>query len=213
MSDPEPASSPVNRAQTARRSNPIGLAGRGIQTARRGGASSLAIYDNGYDDPPPPYPGSSPYPAPSSQPTDLGGADVSVRPLGLLNGRYTVRCLAPQSAADFKKDSGLIFTLDGNALWGSFEIGSVAGMLRLEERPRLSSLEWVHFDWRPDDYNIVEDGLSANSFIRFLGGGKIEGEFTSWSERYHFEGQRISGQETRSEISAFEMREHWDSLI
>lgn len=212
MSDPEPISSPVNRAQTARRSNPIGLAGRGIQTARRGGASSLAIYDNGYDDPPPPYPGSSPYLGSSSQPTDMAGTEVSIRPLGLLNGRYTIRCLAPQSAVDTKKDSGLIFTLDGNALWGSFEVGPVAGMLRLEERPRLSSLEWVNFDWRPDDHIRAEPGLNSDSFIRFLGGGKIEGEFTSLSEGYRFEGQRISGQETRSEISAFEMREHWDSL-
>lgn len=196
----------MHRAQTARRSNPTSLASRSIQTTRRGGASNLATYDNEYDDPPPPYPGTS------SQPIDTGGSESSLRPLGLLNGRYTIRCLAPQSAADLKKDSGLIFTLDGNALWGSFEIGHVAGMLRLEERSRLSSLEWEHFDWRPDDHVRSEPGLSRDSYIRFLGGGKIEGEFISLSERYRFEGQRISGQETRSEISAYEMREHWDSL-
>ncbi|KAM7199367.1 hypothetical protein V8F20_005762 [Naviculisporaceae sp. PSN 640] len=210
-------SSPPSQARTG------GTASRGgRQTARRGGAfsgmsmafnepsaSNMSMSSGGYLDPPPPYPG----PGSSSQPINLGSDDndSSLRPLGLLNGRYEVRVTGPPYAQDCKADSGIIMTLDGNALWGKFEIGPQTGIFRLPLRPYQSSharlgMRVVSEDDDGEQYDCQD------CWISFLGGGEIRGSLPYQEGEMTFEGTRISGQETRSEISAFDMREHWDWL-
>lgn len=146
---------------------------------------------------------------------DQGEHDGALPPLGLLNGRYQLRCTGPSEFADRgEEDSGIIFTLDGNALWGSFEIGPLSGILRLDERPWQSSHQPLYFQWRGEDsqgggHAETDDG----SYLKFLGNGEIAGKIGFYKSMLEFEGYRVSGQETRSEISAFAMRRQWDQRL
>ncbi|KAK4229335.1 hypothetical protein QBC38DRAFT_472624 [Podospora fimiseda] len=198
-------------------------ASQNIQRARRGGlrptssvSSSVRLPnndenirpDNGmtpsrwgsYNDPPPPY----------SEPVyendyQQYGDGSPLPALGLLNGRYCVESDGPRGG-----DSAIIFTLDRFALWGSFTIGPLTGILRLEQRPYQSSRERFYFKWRGEDIQGGEH-LEPNdgSFIRFLGDGKIEGAIGFYGSMLEFEGARVPNQGTRSELSAFEMRNRW----
>jgi hypothetical protein len=187
---------------------------RPIQYARRGGKHSNPSSrqysmgngndsDNDNDDPPPPYPGSPGDSDEEGYNSPLGGA------LGLLNGRYEVRCLGEAN------NSGIIFTLDGKALWGSFEIGPLSGILRLQERPWQPSHERLSFRWRAEDEQggrHDQDGEDDGSYIKFLGGGNIRGEIAFYNSMIEFDGHRTSGAATRSEIDASSMRRQWDEL-
>ncbi|KAL2260953.1 hypothetical protein VTK26DRAFT_4907 [Humicola hyalothermophila] len=201
--------------QTARRSRPFNRAGQGRATAVRDDdlpqLEATPSYWNSYDDPPPPYPG----------PMDDGwggNADEEepLPPLGLLNGRYHIRnlrCTERPEVADLASDSAIIFSLDGNMLWGSFEIGPLSGILRLKERPWQSSHQPLLFDWRGDDdqggnHYKTDDG----SQLKFLGDGEISGRISLYNDMIAFDGYRISGQETRSEISPASMRRQWEQL-
>lgn len=156
-----------------------------------------------YDDPPPPYPGS-----PGKRHDD---SDGGLPPLGLLNGRYRVRCTGPPQFKQSARDSGIIFTLDGSALWGSFEIGPLVGILRLDERPWQSSLRPLYFRWRGEDDQGVEHAeTNDGSYLKFLGDGRIAGEIGFHGWMLEFEGCRVSGQGTRSEISVASMRRQWE---
>ncbi|GAB1316259.1 hypothetical protein MFIFM68171_06469 [Madurella fahalii] len=214
----EPSNVPLNlRGREAQCSWPFKRPGQG----RAAAASALSpVVDttpsrwdssDDDDDPPPPYPGS---PAHGYNASDGYGHenqnDGPLPPLGLLNGRYEVRCTGwPQLISD-QGDSGIIFTLDGNALWGSFELGYLSGILRLDERPWQSSRNALRFEWRGehvvDGYNVDSTGL-----IRFLGGGEISGEVEVDDMLLEFDGCRVSGQGTRSEISALSMRRQWQN--
>lgn len=129
-----------------------------------------------------------------------------LEPLGLLNGRYEIESSS--------LDSGLILTLDGDSLWGSFDICGISGIFRLPERPWQSSSARLRFNWRgEDDQGNTFRGDDYIGDISFLGGGRIRGEILSdydgWCD---FDGHRTSGQETRSEIGAWSMRRQWDEL-
>jgi hypothetical protein len=131
--------------------------------------------------------------------------------LGLLNGRYRLRCTDPHAYADDEDDSAIIFTLDGEALWGSFEIGPLSGILRLDERPWSSSDQPLYFQWRGGDsqggaHSETDDG----SYIKFLGDGEIVGKIGFYNRMLEFDGYRVSGSDTRSEVSAFSMRREWE---
>ena len=232
---PSPSNEPaVPQRQTARRSRPFNPAGQGRPIP----AAALppprfdatpAQWDNVPDDPPPPYPGSG-YDDDGydddgyddDEYDDVGydddqdaldGGGGTLAPLGLLNGRYRLSCTAPpEFAGRGDDDSGIIFTLDGNALWGSFEIGPLSGILRLAERPWASSRQRLYFEWRGEDEQ-GGDHVKANdgSYIVFLGGGVLVGGFVFYGEMLEFEGKRVSGQETRSEVSAGDMRREWES--
>ncbi|KAK1828135.1 hypothetical protein QBC39DRAFT_359930 [Podospora conica] len=203
---------PTPRKQTARRGGPLASASCPLEaSARRGGrlhsagvAHTPQFFNGppqpefGFDDPPPPYPG--------SQEDDL---PHSLPPLGLLNGRYAI------DITDWNQmDSGLVLTLDGNALWGSFDVGGFfRGIIRLNERPYQSSYDMFFFDWRGENdstgYRRFGDEEPDGSYIRFLGDGRIEGMIGDGEGLVRFDGERLSGQETRSEISAWNMRRQW----
>ncbi len=126
--------------------------------------------------------------------------------LGLLNGRYELRC------ADYEEDWGIVFTLDGNALWGSFEIGPLSGILRFAERPWASSRQRLYFEWRgADDEGETFVETDDGSYIVFMGGGVVVGELCFYGRMLEFEGCRVSGQETRSEVSVGDVRRRWES--
>lgn len=167
----------------------------------------MSMSSGGYFDPPPPYPGSA-----SIQADHEVADDSLLRPLGLLNGRYEACVTGPPAAQDHKADSGIIMTLDGNTLWGTFEIGPQTGMFRLENRPRQSSHQQLSVTVACEDDDGVQYGDQKN-WISFLGGGHVRGTLPFRGGELTFEGHRISGQETRSEISAWDMRAHWDTLL
>ncbi|KAK4195923.1 hypothetical protein QBC40DRAFT_268889 [Triangularia verruculosa] len=172
---PAPSSSapkPSRPIQTARRvwNGPIGGHTKANNPPQYGSTpSAWDSYTNHNDDPPPPYPGSPTY-------LNLSPArSPPLPPLGLLNGRYELQTEDP---AFRSHDSGMILTLDGDALWGSFELGPLTGIWLLETRPYQSSHERLYIQWN---------------------GRMVE-----------FVGRRVSGRgETRSEVSAFEMRTEW----
>ena len=215
-----PSDKPARR-QTARRSRPFDRASQARPTTATTPQASRfdatpSQWDSPYDEPPPPYPGSPMYPASGSyrddDDDDYDDQDNGpLPPLGLLNGRYQLRCTAPPEHADRGKGSSIIFTLDGDALWGSFEIGPLSGILRLDERPWASSHRPLDFGWRGEDaqggvHNEVDDG----SYVKFLGDGVVVGSIGFYGEMLDFNGHRVGGQGTRSEVGVAEMRREWE---
>ncbi|KAK3295017.1 uncharacterized protein B0H64DRAFT_402382 [Chaetomium fimeti] len=197
--------------QTARRSRPFNRASQSRPAAASPQAPRFDATPSQWDSadsPPPPYPGSPSYLGDNDRDDDsrLSG----LPPLGLLNGRYQLRCTGPTAYADDGHDSGIIFTLDGDALWGSFEIGPLNGILRLDERPWSSSYQALPFEWRGED---TQGGVHAEandgSYIKFLGNGEVVGGIGFYNTMLEFDGFRVSGQDTRSEVSAFSMRWQW----
>ncbi|KAH6617297.1 hypothetical protein F5144DRAFT_596347 [Chaetomium tenue] len=208
---PGSTNKPVAR-QTARRSRPFNRASQGRPTAASPQTSRFDATPSHWDStgsPPPPYPGPPSYF--DDDDGDDGSHSSGLPPLGLLNGRYQLRCTAPHAHADDEHDSGIIFTLDGDALWGSFEIGPLSGILRLDERPWSSSDQPLYFEWRGEDgqggaHSETDDG----SYIKFLGNGEVVGQIGFYNTMLEFDGYRVSGSDTRSEVSAFSMRREWD---
>ncbi|KAK3682110.1 hypothetical protein B0T22DRAFT_276297 [Podospora appendiculata] len=221
--------SPPRRIQYARRGGAMAYSGKGRPVIVNGGVSEYAASsygnrddddDDGDDEPPPPYPGSPRgyygtsdddhdrrrgYS--SQQPQSSQPPSSQLPPLGLLNGRYDVHCI------DSMPNSHLILTLDGNALWGAFDIGPLSGVLRLDQRPYQSSHSPLYFQWRGRDTQDGEhDETDDGSFIKFLGDGRIEGEIGFYHRMVTFEGHRVGGQGTRSEINTRQMRNDWDNL-
>ncbi|KAK4042618.1 hypothetical protein C8A01DRAFT_44368 [Parachaetomium inaequale] len=199
----------ARQVQTARRSRPFNRAGQGrpaATTPQPSRSDATPSQWDSPDDPPPPYPGS-----PAHMDDGYDDGPYSLPPLGLLNGRYRLRCTAPREYADAGEDSGIIFTLDGDALWGSFEIGPLSGILRLDERPWSSSYQCLYFEWRGEDgqggeHSEIHDG----SYLKFMGDGVVQGKIVFYNSMLEFNGYRVSGQETRSEVSAFSMRRQWE---
>ncbi|KAK0733275.1 hypothetical protein B0T26DRAFT_736230 [Lasiosphaeria miniovina] len=201
---------PLSRTNVARRGRPFSGRG-GVQAMPGGSDHGYPFLNDSYDDPLPPYPGS---PMSIDSPKSNSNGDVNdsnlLPPLGLLNGRYAINCL-DSSYDDMSENSGLILTLDGNALWGSFEIGPVFGILRLDERPWKSSFDRLTFDWRGEDSQGGDHfGTNDGSSLKFLGNGQIQGQLAFYGDMLDFDGERVSGQGTRSEISAVSMRQQWE---
>ncbi|KAK4654296.1 hypothetical protein QC762_0064150 [Podospora pseudocomata] len=101
--------------------------------------------------------------------------------------------------------------MDGNALRGSFVLGPVEGIWRLEQRPYQSSNERHYLRWRGEDeqggrYDEEGDG----SYIKFWGDGLVEGGIRFYGRMIFFDGRTVSGRnETRSDVSAYDMRDEW----
>lgn len=143
------------------------------------------------------------------------------RRLGLLNGRYDITC-SSDGYPGYGHTGKLVLTLDGDELWGSIKIGGIDGTLRLGFRPYEAAEDHISFDWR----GYVTDEQGRNEFrngnwfspvkwLAFPGDGNIQGSFQYGPRRgeyFRFEGFRVSGQETRSEISPWEMRDEWENL-
>ncbi|KAI1745438.1 hypothetical protein F4680DRAFT_402175 [Xylaria scruposa] len=229
------SATPIKK-QTARRGGICPRLGRGStsvvgaarsprtkQTARRSGAfvargriptSSAHDSNNDFGEPPPPYSeydDSERYDSEryDSERYDSDRSDHSSLPsLGLLNGRYDIFSheVNEQWGHD---DFDLVLTLNGRELWGKFDLGIISGILRFDERPWVSSHDRVPFTWRgEEEEGQIWYGNNHRGWIKFLGDGRIEGELDYMS--LDFVGDRVSGQNTRSEIDAPSMRREWD---
>ncbi|KAL6861940.1 hypothetical protein J3F83DRAFT_216200 [Trichoderma novae-zelandiae] len=202
---PAPAPSSVPRTmQTARRGRPFAPRGRiessQAQTSEHGGSD----FATSSDEAPPPY---EEYSEPNNR---FDGNSLS--PLGLLNGRYDISSPYVESEWPmYGSDFSLVLTIVGSSLWGRFDLGVIEGVLYIEQRPRASSLENIAFVWRGREAEgpILYDEDSNRGSLRFLGDGSIRGYF-EYSD-IEFDGQRLPGQGTRSELDARTLQNEWDS--
>ncbi|CAM1503575.1 Fc.00g011660.m01.CDS01 [Cosmosporella sp. VM-42] len=212
---PPPAPAPRTK-QTARRSG--AFMARGRIPAPPAPPSQDTYHDNSggfdYDDSPPAYTefdeGSHSDDYDEETYGDSYGEDTALAPLGLLNGRYDVSCpFVTQEWPHYGEDFGIVLTLAGSSLWGSFDLGVIEGVLLLDERPWESSHDLVGFRWRGrEGEGQIMYGSRNQGWIKFLGDGRIEGKFD-----YHsiaFKGRRCPGQGTRSEIDARTLQDEWD---
>lgn len=164
------------------------------------------------DDPPPAY---TSYAgdfddSQSSYTAGRGRQRQDLGPLGLLNGDYDVQSSYVSSQwPDLGTSFSLTLTLVGTELWGRFDLGVYEGVLRMDERPRRASRDEIEFRWRgrETDGPIVFGDNNWGS-LRFLGDGYLEGRLDMQS--IPFSAVRVSGQETRSSISAADLRSEWN---
>ncbi|KAK0666348.1 hypothetical protein QBC41DRAFT_280972 [Cercophora samala] len=214
-----PAPPPSRPIQTARRSNwngPFGGHTNPSSSPAKHSSSTPSSWNsysssnnNTNDDPPPPYPGSPTYDSYNQYSNPPPTSSPSLPPLGLLNGNYELQPEDP--SFDERGDSRMTVTLDGTALWGSFTVGPVEGIWRLEQRPYQSSHDKLYLRWRGDDEQGGRwDEEGDGSYIKFLGDGLVEGAIAFYGRMICFDGRRVSRRdETRSGISAYEMRDRW----
>ncbi|KAK8087034.1 hypothetical protein PG994_002008 [Apiospora phragmitis] len=122
-----------------------------------------------------------------------------------INGRYAIS--SPYVSGEwphYGEDFELVLTLAGSKLWGDFELGVYQGVFLLDQRPWQSSHDELSFIWRGrEDEGPILYGNSNRGWIKFLGGGRIEGYLDI--QRIEFYGERLLGQSTTSEISPREM--------
>ncbi|SCO89221.1 uncharacterized protein FRV6_13349 [Fusarium oxysporum] len=200
--------------QTARDPSPEAPRFATPQTARRSGAFAARgriPAPSGYDDAPPPY---SEFPDQDYSSDENNSSDdvdeVSLAPLGLLNGDYEVESLDVSEQWDFDPDEfQLTLTISGNRLWGRFNLGVYEGVLLFEERPMRSSHDRVWFKWRGrEDQGPVIYGDNNEGWMEFLGDGRIEGWLGHQS--LSFQARRLPGQGTRSSIDARTLQDEWN---
>ncbi|KAF5715416.1 hypothetical protein FMUND_6898 [Fusarium mundagurra] len=114
--------------------------------------------------------------------------EVSLAPLGLLNGDYEV---------------------ESRDTLGRFNLGVYEGVLLIEERPLRSSHDRVWFEWRGrEDQGPVIYGDRNEGWMEFLGDGRIEGWLDHQS--LSFQARRLPGQGTRSSIDARTLQDEWN---
>ncbi|CAG1998325.1 unnamed protein product [Fusarium graminearum] len=196
------------------------------QTARQAGAFAgrgrIPVPPSGNFDAPPPYSefpdqayfsdGHSPsnsYRSYDSDPDDGG----SLEPLGLLNGDYEITWSDVTEQWDHYDPDNfeLCLTLEGNRLWGQFNLGVYEGVLRFNERPMRSSHDRLEFTWRGrEDMGPVIYGNSNKGWMEFLGDGRIIG-CVDGGQTLSFRAQRIEDQGTRSRTDADSMQDEWSS--
>lgn len=206
---PRTSSAPVPRVRhMARRSRPFTPRGRIQSSTHQGGGYS--DYTESFNEPPPPYQDSyedqDDY-AENHRPVQR----ASLAPLGLLNGRYDISSHSvDEQWPQYASGLNLVLTLAGSSLWGGFDLGLVEGVMHFEERPRTSSLDAVPFSWRGREVNgpISYDDRYNEGWIKFLGDGRIEGYINHLD--IYFEGHRIPGQGTRSEVDARTLKNEWN---
>lgn len=141
---------------------------------------------------------------------DAYGLSGNLSPLGLLNGCYEVTSAdVSDQWSHYDEDAfDLVLTISGTRMWGRFDIGVVRGVMLFDERPRESSDDKVRFEWRGEEDEGSIMYQNNEGYMRFLGGGRIEGYIDFMS--LHFQGRRLPGQGTRSEVDARTMERTWD---
>jgi hypothetical protein len=134
---------------------------------------------------------------------------AALGPLGLLNGHYSIT--APdvtEQWSQYDDEFDLSLVIAGQELWGSFDLGVVAGVLQFEQRPFQSSHDPVTFIWRGrEDEGLMHYGENTG-WMKFLGSGKIEAQLDYQS--IEFSGTRDAGQGTRSNVDVRALRDEWN---
>lgn len=137
--------------------------------------------------------------------------NYSPQSIGLLNGRYELECSDLEEWQYNSEDFSLILTLDGTSLWGAYDFGAFEGILYLPTRPYAVLDDPIEFTWRGRETEGESSfGPNNKGWIKFLGNGEICGMINCYGEAM-FKGQRISGNQTRSERDARSMKNEWDS--
>lgn len=138
-------------------------------------------------------------------------APVSLLPLGLINGRYEVVYMGFGRSYLNEDYRYLVCTIEGDRLWVSFDFKVVRGVMQTYTRPTVSDLEPLLFHWCGEGPDGRTYDCSHEASLTFVGGGVIEGtiEFACW--KYDFRAEHVSGQPTRSQIPAYEMRDNWEA--
>jgi hypothetical protein len=105
----------------------------------------------------------------------------------------------------------LILTLEGDRLWGAYDFGMFTGILNMARPYTSSPHHRIEFKWRGRENGEGEMsyGDDQTGWIKFLGDGEIEGMISVDGEA-KFSGIRVSGRETRSERTSWNMREEWN---
>lgn len=171
----------------------------------RGRIPASSSYDDDDDDPPPPYLSYD------QGAVDSGGGseDGELPALGLLNGRYDMISSVSEQWSCYGSDFDLVLTLAGDHLWAKFDFAVARGIMYFPKRPLFSSREPVPFRWRGViDQDGVQWGDRHHGWVKFLGGGRVKGEIDFMGVT--FEGRRMSGQGTRSEVDARSMEREWN---
>lgn len=136
-----------------------------------------------------------------------------LHPLGLINGEYeiTSRDLNEWPDRFPPEEFNLALSLAGSSLWGEYDFGMFRGIMWFPDRPWGSSYEQIPFKWRGRELGEGEMSFGPRNqgWIRFLGGGEIEGQINCYGSA-KFWGRRISGQETLPPRDVRSMREEWD---
>lgn len=169
-----------------------------------------------YNEPPPPYPG-SPQCHDSfddhrtfSRPSQ---GQQRLPPLGLINGRYEIISLELPGDRGMlgKGEKGMVCTIDGTALWVSFDLGFVNGVMYTPERPRRSSLTPIVFEWCGVSRLYGQAyGPHHRCTLAFTGSGLVIGSLFWGDREWGFQARRIDGMSSRSEVSAREMLIQWE---
>ncbi|KOS21736.1 hypothetical protein ESCO_001507 [Escovopsis weberi] len=190
---PPPPPATTRTKQTARCSR-----GRGGGSAGRGRSAQ----GRGFYDPPSPSTIKPEY-------DDDGMAYGQLPPLGWINGQYDIQSrYVDEQWPSYNSDFSLVLKLAGTAIWGSFDLGVISGILHIEQRPRQASHDAVPFTWRGrEDEGPILFGHNRG-WIRFLGGGRVDGEFDF--QGISFEGMRDAEFETMSGVSARELQDEWN---
>lgn len=148
-------------------------------------------------------------------------------PLGLINGRYEVHEVyegEKDSNDHWPRPGTLILTLDGEIVWAHLEMQDLTAMLLVHIRPTSAPSGNLGAACRArlhDHYGTVDhwDGSTRpapGQHLNFLGNGNVRGMVRVGGGRNGcrgFEGVRVSGGETRSEISPWEMRRRWEDIL
>ena len=129
--------------------------------------------------------------------------------LGLINGIYDLSCSTVEKEWSCT-DLSLILSLDGNFVWGAYDLGMFSGIICLPQRPRQASDELLPFTWRgrENGEGMMTFGHGCEGEISFWGNGYIEGWISVYG-RYEFNGFRRSEAGTAVR-SARDMRAEWD---
>ncbi|MCJ1481438.1 hypothetical protein MMC06_001596 [Schaereria dolodes] len=96
--------------------------------------------------------------------------------LGLINGTYIVRS-ADSIMEQCSYEAFIMLSLDGDSLWGSFDLGAFRGVMLFPQRPYRASDEPIGCHWRgmERDTGNFDGGDHCVGDVAFLGDGNIEG--------------------------------------
>lgn len=120
----------------------------------------------------------------NSRPTLRNLSEPDRLPLGLLNGRYEIECPDLEKWQWSSSDFSLVLTIDGTCLWGAYDFGMFKGIIRLLSRPYSAGNRRFNFTWRGRDNSKGENSFGPfnEGWMRFLGGGRIEGMINCYGD-------------------------------
>lgn len=137
-------------------------------------------------------------------------AAETLPPLGLLNGLYDLSCPTVEHEFPYSLEPTLTLALQGDTLWGAYDLGHFTGILFLPSRPYAASVDPIPFTWRGRENGMGEMsfGPGCEGEIAFLGQGRVRGWIGVYG-RCEFEGVR-RGEMGTAVRAAGHMRAEWE---